>query len=167
MTPWEVSTEGVSEDGSVITPPGVYHAEVSAIDTAPSKKGERMLTLRLKQVSTGKSLIVDRLTFGDKARGLSIAKLYALGVERAAEGKMVTFEPTDLIGRRVAILVVHSDGTDPQTGNKRTEARIAAFGSSRAPFGVCGYCAEKQAMELGIVGEATAPVVVPDSEVPF
>lgn len=152
--PWEIPTEGVSEDGSVLIPEGVYYAEVSKVDTAPSKAGERMLTLSFKQVG-GKHLLLDRLTFGEKARGLSIAKLYALGVPRVATGQPLKFDPPDLIGKRAALLVIHENKGDKYG----TQARIATFGLSRDPFGVCGYCSEAKALELGIVGEAAAPAV--------
>lgn len=163
MTAWEIPTEGVSEDGSVLLPEGVYYAEVSKVDTAPSKAGERMLTLSLKQVG-GKHLLLDRLTFGDKARGLSIAKLYALGVPRVPPGGKLVFDPPDLIGKRAAILVVHSPGQGAYSN--RMEARVASFNLSRDPFGLCGYCSEAKALELGIIGEAATSVATKE-ETPF
>ena len=142
-------------EGRSILKEGVYLAQVREAKEKTSKtNGDKYLELELISPTTKKLLLYDRLFFGDKARNLAFCKLFELGIPQPEPGGRLQFTPTDLVGKRAAILVVHRQGVDQQ-GQPRTEAVIAAF-AKRPPFKFCGYLNEAQALAEGIVGEVAA-----------
>jgi hypothetical protein len=147
-----------SNVGRPLPPEGLHTVSVYDTSTAPSRDGNKMLTLTLRSESGGWD-IVDRLTFTAKSSSLSLMKLIELGVKKPEPPQTkLELDPLDLRGRRVLVQVVHEPYTD-KNGNQRVGARVAAFNSVTAGLKPCGYLNAADAERMGLM--QPADVVTP------
>lgn len=116
----DLNWDGVTEDGFMLAPPGVYLAEVDKVEMETSDSGNQMLIVQLRDAKSRAMICQDNIMLEGRGRGIGMAKLIQLGVAKGT----TSFEPLSLTGRRVRIAVHHEEWN----GKPRASVDIGADG---------------------------------------
>lgn len=98
-------------------PAGTYQAVVSKVEDK-QKDGADQILLELS-TPEGARICGDILTFSDKAMGISLAKIQAMGIPKGAKA----FTGDELLNKRVRVYVMESPYVD-KNGQSRTSLKV-------------------------------------------
>ena len=133
---------------------GIYLVEVMACVEGETANGAPKLTLELAAVDFNYSpLCKDILSFGERAMGISAAKLSCLGVPKTQE----EVTPGDVVSRRAFVFVAQNEYVNSR-GESRINMKVDINEGAK-----CGYWPADEEPEGVLRPEANVEPTTPDA----
>ena len=92
------------EEANKVGEPGIYAAEIDAVEEKLTKSNDPMWALKYKDANTGEFICYDNLAFSKNGKGMAFLKLKNLGVEKV-DG-FYEIESENLVGSRVTLTLI-------------------------------------------------------------